>query len=42
VLIGQGQKAELSTEMYLPETPVLENFVILRKNPDFKEEDNVV
>jgi len=28
--------------MYLPETPVLENFVILRKNPDFKEEDNVV
>jgi hypothetical protein len=26
----------------LPETPVLENFVILRKNPDFKEDEHVV
>jgi len=37
-LIGHGEKAELATEEYLSETPMLENFVILRKNPDYEEE----
>jgi len=34
VLLGAGERAELATEEYLPLTPVLEGFVILRKNPD--------
>ena len=38
VLIGQNERAELATEEYLSETQVLENFVILRKNPDYVEE----
>ena len=41
VLIGQGERAELATEEYLSETNVMENFVILRPNPDYEpEEDN--
>jgi len=41
VLLGYGDRAELATEDYLPLTPVLEGFVILRVNPDApkKEED---
>ena len=38
VLIGHGERAELATEEYLPETTIMENFVILRKNPDYVEE----
>jgi len=38
VLIGQAERAELATEEYLSETQVMENFVILRKNPDYVEE----
>ena len=38
MLIGQNERAELATEEYLSETQVLENFVILRKNPDYVEE----
>jgi 26S proteasome regulatory subunit N1 len=38
VLIGQSERAELATEEYLSETQVMENFVILRKNPDYEEE----
>ena len=34
VLLGPGEKAELATDEYIPLTPVIEGFVILRKNPD--------
>lgn len=36
VLIQQGERAELATEEFLPETSVLENFVILRQNPNYE------
>ncbi len=38
VLIGHGERSELATEEYLSESPFMENFVILRKNPEYKEE----
>jgi 26S proteasome regulatory subunit N1 len=38
VLLGHGEKAELATEEYIPETTIMENFVILKKNPDYEEE----
>lgn len=37
VLIGHGERAELATEEYLPLSPILENFVLLKKNPDYVE-----
>ena len=37
VLIGHGERAELATEQYLPLSPILENFVLLKKNPDYTE-----
>lgn len=39
VLLGHGERAELATEEYLHETPYMENFVILRKNPDYEAPD---
>jgi 26S proteasome regulatory subunit N1 len=36
VLLGHGERAELATEEYLPETTIMENFVILRKNPEWE------
>lgn len=38
VLIGNGERAELATEEYLPLTSVMENFVIIAKNPDYEPE----
>nr|XP_022908061.1 26S proteasome non-ATPase regulatory subunit 2 [Onthophagus taurus] len=35
VLLAHGERAELATEEYLSFTPIMEGFVILRKNPDF-------
>lgn len=35
VLLAYGERAELATEEYIPLTPIMEGFVILRKNPDF-------
>lgn len=35
VLIGHGERAELATEEFIAESSVLENFVILRPNPDY-------
>uniref|UniRef100_A0A6I8RHK2 26S proteasome non-ATPase regulatory subunit 2 n=1 Tax=Xenopus tropicalis TaxID=8364 RepID=A0A6I8RHK2_XENTR len=35
VLLAHGERAELATEEYLPVTPILEGFVILRKNPNY-------
>jgi 26S proteasome regulatory subunit N1 len=40
VLIGNGERAELAGEEYIPiQDCILENFVILRKNPDYVEEE---
>jgi 26S proteasome regulatory subunit N1 len=39
VLLGHGERAELATEEYIAETPIMENFVILRKNPDYEAPD---
>ena len=36
VLINYGERAELGTEEYVPKTRVVENFVIVSKNPDYK------
>lgn len=36
MLLGHHERAELATEEYLSETPIMENFVILRKNPDYE------
>jgi len=35
VLLSCGERAELATEEYLPVTPIMEGFVILKKNPDY-------
>ncbi|KAL8579194.1 26S proteasome non-ATPase regulatory subunit 2 [Nucella lapillus] len=36
VLLAYGERAELATEEYLTLTPIMEGFVILRKNPDYE------
>ena len=35
VLLACGERAELATDEYLPVTPIMEGFVILKKNPDY-------
>ncbi|KAK9718881.1 Proteasome/cyclosome repeat [Popillia japonica] len=35
VLLAHGERAELATEEYISLTPIMEGFVILKKNPDF-------
>lgn len=35
VLLAHGERAEMATEEYVPLTPIMEGFVILKKNPDF-------
>lgn len=37
VLLSHGERAELATDEYLPLTPIMEGFVILKPNPDFKK-----
>lgn len=37
VLLGPGERAELATDEYIPLTPIIEGFVILRKNPNATE-----
>ncbi|KAI8852143.1 hypothetical protein BC829DRAFT_385239 [Chytridium lagenaria] len=39
VLLAYSERAELATEEYVPLTSVLEGFVILKKNPDYMDED---
>lgn len=39
VLLSAGDRAELATEKYIPLSPILEGFVILKENPDYKEEN---
>ncbi|XP_041365311.1 26S proteasome non-ATPase regulatory subunit 2-like [Gigantopelta aegis] len=36
VLLAYGERAELATDEYLTLTPIMEGFVILRKNPDYE------
>lgn len=38
VLLAAGDRAELATEKYIPLTPILEGFVILRENPDYQDD----
>ncbi|KAL6873666.1 hypothetical protein ACP4OV_013748 [Aristida adscensionis] len=38
VLLAAGERAELATEKYIPLTPVLEGFVILKKNPEYQDD----
>lgn len=40
MLIGCNERVELGTEEFLPETNVIENFVILRPNPDYNPEED--
>ena len=40
VLVNQGERAELATEEYIPiQDTILENFVIVRRNPEHVEEE---
>jgi 26S proteasome regulatory subunit N1 len=39
VLIGHNERAEFATEEFLGFNNVMENFVIVRKNPDFEPEE---
>lgn len=38
VLLAAGERAELATDKYIPLTPVLEGFVILRENPEYQDD----
>ncbi|PRQ49910.1 putative armadillo-like helical protein [Rosa chinensis] len=38
VLLAAGDRAELATEKYIPLSPILEGFVILKENPEYREE----
>ncbi|XAR49588.1 hypothetical protein NMG60_11032840 [Bertholletia excelsa] len=38
VLLAAGERAELATEKYIPLSPILEGFVILKENPEYHEE----
>ncbi|KAH7860218.1 hypothetical protein Vadar_010834 [Vaccinium darrowii] len=39
VLLAAGDRAELATEQYIPLSPILEGFVILKENPDYREDN---
>lgn len=39
VLLSAGDRAELATDKYIPLSPVLEGFVILKENPDYREDN---
>ncbi|KAF3444073.1 hypothetical protein FNV43_RR13763 [Rhamnella rubrinervis] len=39
VLLAAGDRAELATEKYIPLSPILEGFVILEENPEYREEN---
>jgi hypothetical protein len=38
-LLGYGERAEFEYEEYLSESSVLENFIILRPNPEYVAPD---
>ena len=37
VLLAYGERAELATDEYVPVSPIMENFVIVKKNPNWTE-----
>ena len=39
VLLAYSERAELATEEYISQSNVLEGFVILKKNPEWMDED---
>ncbi|KAL0443958.1 UNVERIFIED_CONTAM: 26S proteasome non-ATPase regulatory subunitA [Sesamum latifolium] len=39
VLLSAGDRAELATEKYIPLSPILEGFVILKENPEYKDDN---
>ena len=39
--LGTTERAELATEEYLPYSNVLENFVVLQKNPGYERDDKM-
>jgi len=41
-LINYGERAGLATEEHLPYSPILENCVSIRKNPDYKHPEEEV
>ena len=41
VRLGTTERAELATEEFIPYSHVLENFVILEKNPGWENEDKM-
>ncbi|RID52574.1 hypothetical protein BRARA_G00027 [Brassica rapa] len=38
VLLAAGERAELATDKYIPLSPILEGFIILEENADYREE----
>uniref|UniRef100_A0A0V0GU35 Putative ovule protein n=1 Tax=Solanum chacoense TaxID=4108 RepID=A0A0V0GU35_SOLCH len=38
VLLAAGERAELATEKYIPVSPILEGFVILKENPEYRDD----
>ncbi|CAH8314583.1 unnamed protein product [Eruca vesicaria subsp. sativa] len=38
ILLAAGERAELATDKYIPLSPILEGFVILKENPNYREE----
>ncbi|GAV74064.1 PC_rep domain-containing protein [Cephalotus follicularis] len=38
VLLAAGDRAELATEKYIPLSPILEGFVILQENPEYRDD----
>ncbi|RZC11632.1 26S proteasome non-ATPase regulatory subunit 2-like A [Glycine soja] len=38
VLLAAGDRAELTMEKYIPLSPILEGFIILEENPNYREE----
>ncbi|KAL3509311.1 hypothetical protein ACH5RR_028712 [Cinchona calisaya] len=38
VLLSAGDRAELATEKYIPLSPILEGFVILKENPEYRDD----
>lgn len=39
VLLAAEDRAELATEKYVPLSPILEGFVILKENPEYRNDN---
>ncbi|XP_020612588.1 26S proteasome non-ATPase regulatory subunit 2-like [Orbicella faveolata] len=40
VLLAYGERAELATEEYISLAPIMEGFVILKKNPEYEKTES--